>query len=399
MDTTCKANQMTSRERILTTLEHREPDRVPFDLAGMQCTGIHIAAYRNLCKYIGIRPEPILFADVLQQIVFPKQELLDRFEVDTRGLYPLCSHNWNVKKVDQGDDYEYIDEWGITHRYPKENGIWWSQVKSPLDGNNMDEKGLANHTWPSPDEPQRIAGLREVAQRYRAEGKIVMIKGLCAGLFEMGQRLRGMENFMCDLLLNPKAAGMLLDKILEMKKKFWAMVLEELGDLVDIVVEVDDYGTQESQLISYETYQDLIAPRLHELIQFLKTTLAQKKKPPDKGYIFFHSCGNIRPFLPDFIELGIDIINPVHITASGMEPVSLKKDFGRDITFWGGGVETQNILPYGTPDQVRENVKRNIEAFMPGGGYVFNTIHNIQAEVPPENIIAMWETLREMGKY
>lgn len=384
---------------MLTTLEHKEPDKVPFDLAGMQCTGIHVVAYRNLCQYVGIRPEPILFADDLQQIVFPKRELLDRFDVDTRGLYPLCSHNWNVPKIDRVDSYEYLDAWGMTHRYPKENGFWWSLVKSPLNGTCLDEKAMADHTWPSPDEPQRVTGLREAAQRYRAEGKIVMLKGLCAGLLEMGQRLRGMENFLCDMLLDPQAAGMLLDKILELKLKFWAMALEELGDVVDIVAEVDDYGTQESQLISYKTYQDLIAPRLRELIRHLKITLAQKKKPPDKGYIFFHSCGNIRPFLPDFIEMGIDIINPVHITASGMEPVSLKKDFGRDITFWGGGVETQTILPYGTPDQVRENVKQNLEAFMPGGGYVFNTIHNIQAEVPPENIIAMWETLQEIGKY
>ncbi|NQU76609.1 MAG: hypothetical protein HQ546_09890 [Planctomycetes bacterium] len=226
-----------------------------------------------------------------------------------------------------------------------------------------------------------------------------MCKGLCAGLFEMGQRIRGMENFLCDLLADPKTAETILDRLLELKKQFWAMALAEIGDLVDVVVETDDYGTQESQLISADTFRALIAPRLADLIGFIKSALAEKKTAGEKGYVMLHSCGNVRPFLPAFIDMGIDILNPVHISAAGMEPRQLKKDFGSEITFWGGGVETQNILPNGTPQQVRENVRRNIEALAPGGGFVFSTVHNIQAEVPPENIMAMWDALREFGEY
>ncbi len=390
---------MNSRERILTTLEHREPDRVPFDLAGMQCTGIHISAYRNLCRYLGMDAEPIRFADVIQQVVIPNREIMDKFQVDTRGLYPLTSHNWNIVGKDMGDYYEHTDEWGFTHRFPKDDGLWWSQSKSPLDGPSINDGAINNHKWPIADNPERIAALRTMAEHYRAEGKVVVLKGLCAGLFEMAQRVRGMENTLCDLLTDPASSGLLMDRILELKKAFWNMALEELGDVVDIVAEGDDYGTQESQLISYRTFRDLFEPRLRDLIKTIKSKLAEKKKSGEKGYVFFHSCGNIRPFIPDFIDMGVDIINPVHISAAGMEPADLKKDFGGDLTFWGGGVETQQILPCGSPEQIREDVKKNLTALMPGGGYVFNTVHNIQAEVPPENIIAMWEALQEFGKY
>jgi len=208
-----------------------------------------------------------------------------------------------------------------------------------------------------------------------------------------------MENFLCDLLIDQDNAELLLDKILELKKQFWAMALEDLGDLVDIVVEVDDYGTQESQLIAYSTFKNLIAPRLHDLIRFLKNTLTRKKKSNEKGYVFFHSCGNIRPFLRDFIGMGIDIINPVHINAAGMGPAQLKSDFGHEITFWGGSVDAQNILPYDSPEMVKESVKRNLATLMPGGGYVFASIHNIQADVPPSNIMAMWEAWKTYGVY
>ena len=365
----------------------------------MHCTSIHVKAYRALCAYLGIDPEPVRFLDVIQQVVVPKREVLDRLGVDTRGLYPLCSHNWGVEGQDLGDCYEHTDEWGFTHRLPKPDGLWWCQVRSPLSGTCLSAEAIREHRWPDAARPERTRGLRTQAEQYRAQGKIVMLKGLCAGLFEMGLRIRGMENFLCDLLTDPAPAGLLLDQLLDLKKQFWAMALEELGDLVDIVVEVDDYGTQGSQLIGYPTFQSLIAPRLRDLIGFLKDTLARQKQPPERGYVFFHSCGNIRPFLPDFIDMGIDIINPVHINAAEMGPARLKEDFGHAITFWGGSVDAQSILPYESPRKVRDAVKTNLTALMPGGGYVFTSIHNIQAEVPPANIMAMWEALQEFGQY
>ena len=162
---------------------------------------------------------------------------------------------------------------------------------------------------------------------------------------------------------------------------------------------INFYCPVTGQLISNETFRELFAPRLKDLIGFIKTSLAKKKPVGEKGYIFFHSCGNIRPIIPDFIEMGIDIINPVHISATGMEPAALKRDFGSDITFWGGGVETQHVLPNGTPEEIKEDVKKNLAALMPNGGYVFNTVHNVQPDVPAENIVAMIEAMREYGQY
>jgi uroporphyrinogen decarboxylase len=166
------------------------------------------------------------------------------------------------------------------------------------------------------------------------------------------------------------------------------MALPLLADVVDVVSEADDYGTQTSQLISPRMFRRLIKPRLQVLV-------ARIKQLAPGARLFFHSCGNVRPLVPDFIELGVDILNPIHVTAAGMEPAALKRDFGRDLAFWGGGVETQSVLPFGTPQDVKDNVRRNLDALAAGGGYVFNSIHNIQADVPPENVVAMWEALRE----
>ena len=227
-----------------------------------------------------------------------------------------------------------------------------------------------------------------LATTYRAQGQAVMIKGVLAGIFEMSQRVRGMQNIMIDLASNEALACAFLDKMVELKIKFWETALTQLGDLIDVISEADDYGTQTSQLISPRMFRKIFKPRLQTLF-----TRIHQLAPNAK--LFFHSDGNIRPILPDLIEIGIDILNPIHITATGMEPGALKRDFGKDVAFWGGGVETQSVLPFGTPQEVKDNVRRNVDALAPGGGYVFNTIHNIQADVPPENIVAMIEALRD----
>lgn len=382
----------------MAALEHRRPDRVPYDLAGTHVSGIHRVAYENLCRYLGETSEPIRFADVIQQVVTPSEAMLDRLRVDTRGLYPRTSHNWNVRGVAKDGFLEYIDEWGFVHHFP-EGGYWWSLVKSPLDAMEVTPEQIRNHPWPVASLPERFAGLRDQAKAFRAAGKIVILKGLCAGLLEMGQRLRGMENFLCDVMTDPAGATVVIDQFVRLKMQFWDMALEKLGDVVDIVVESDDYGTQESQLIPPDTFRSLFKPRYREIFALIQKKFKEKKPAGERGWIFFHSCGNVRPILPDLIEIGVDILNPVHVHAAGMDPVALKRDFGSAVTFWGGGVETQQVLPRGTPVEVREDVKRNLEALMPGGGYVFNTVHNIQAEAPPENIVAMWEALQEFGKY
>ena len=386
---------MNSRDRILKTLDHKEPDRIPFDLAGSTWTGITNGAYQKLLEYLNLPAEKPEWADVIQQIVVPSRVVLEILHADTRGLLPLTSHNWNVyeKLTDAGDNWEYFDEWNFTHHFPKNNGHWFSLVKNPLGhiefpvGSDID-----NFCWPDAADKRRVAGLREKALQFREQGKLVIVKGLCAGIFEMHQRVRGMTSALMDSYMIPDFSDKLIGRIADLKIEFWEMALDELGDLVDVVAEGDDYGTQDSQMISSEDFRRVYKPHIARVIETMR-----RKAPNTK--VMFHSCGNVRQIIPDFIEIGIDILNPVHITATGMEPVQLKKDFGNDIVFWGGGVDTQKVLPYSSPAEVSDNVKRNIEALAPGGGFVFATVHNIQSEVPPQNISAMMETLQKFGKY
>ena len=379
---------MNSRERILRSLAHEEPDRVPYDLAGSTWTGITNTAYQNLRKHLGRSEETPNWSDVIQQIVVPSEEILEKLQVDTRGVFPMTSHNWDVysKLKDRGDFWEYFDEWSFVHHFPKD-GYWFSMVKSPMDEVDFEQENiLEDFPWPDAGNKLRFVGLRERAIQYRNQDKIVMTKGLCAGLFEMHQRVRGMTNAMMDPLLFQTNSDKLIGKLADLKIEFWDEALNELGDVVDIVGEGDDYGTQQSQLISPDQFREFYKPHFTRVLRFIK-----QKAPKVK--LLFHSCGNVRPIIPDLIEMGADILNPVHVNAIGMEPVELKKDFGKNIVFWGGGVDTQQVLPNGSVQEVADDVKKNIDALASGGGFVFSAVHNIQAEVPPENIISMWETL------
>lgn len=382
---------MNSRERLLAALDHREPDRIPLDLGSTQVTGIHTIAYRNLRVALGLAPVEPTICDSIQQLALPDDDIVARLGVDVRGLFPLNSHNWNVIDEEAGAYWAYHDEWGITHHRPKENGLYYSVVTSPLSDPGITPEAVRMYAWPDTGDARRIAGLRDLARSYRDKGQAVMIKGVLAGIFEMSQRVRGMQNIMMDLVSDPLLAGTFLDKMVELKLKFWEGALPQLGDLVDVVSEADDYGTQESQLVSPRMFREIFKPRLAALFARIKQLAPNAK-------LFFHSDGNLRPILTDLIEIGVDILNPIHITAKGMEPVALKKDFGKDLVFWGGGVETQSVLPFGSPQQVKENVRRNLDALAPGGGYVFNTIHNIQADVPAQNMVALYEALHEYGK-
>jgi len=367
---------------------------VPFDLGGTTWTGIANGAYQNLLSYMGKKPETPQWSDVVQQIVIPSDDVLSVLEADTRGLFPLTSNNWDVynKLTDKGEVWEYLDEWGVTLNFPKINGLWFSYAKYPLEYAATEPETITGYNWPFANDQRRIAGLKEQALKFKAQGKIVMMKGLCAGIFEMHQRCRGMENALLDSFLYPEFSDILVGKITDLKIAFWEMALAELADVVDIIAEGDDYGTQESQLIDPDHFRQFYKPHISRLIRAIKKSAPNAK-------VIFHSCGNVRPEIPDFIEMGIDILNPVHVNATGMEPSRLKKDFGKDLVFWGGGVDTQKILPSGTIAEVADDVKKNIDALAPDGGFVFATVHNIQSEVPPQNIMSMWETLQKYGKY
>jgi len=394
---------MNPRERLLTTLDHREPDRIPFDLGSTQVTGIHVVAYRRLRQALGLPAVEPRLCDHIQQLALPDEDLLERLGVDVRGLFPLNSHTppptpplrsggyVGVLEEDDGG-WVYRDEWGITYRRSKPDGFYFTITQVPLGHSQLSVRDIEHHPWPDMADPQRIAGLRELAERYRAAGYAVVLKSPFAGIFEMAQRIVGMENCLMMMASDRKLAEALFDELLKLKLAFWEMALPRLADVVDVVAEFDDYGTQTSLLISPRMFRQLLKPRLKILFERIRQLAPKARR-------FFHSCGNIRPLLPDFIEIGVQILNPVHIRAAGMEPAALKRDFGDALVFWGGGVDTQDVLPRGTPQEVRDDVRRNIEALAPGGGFVFNTVHNIQPDVPPENITAMWEALQEYGAY
>ncbi len=382
---------MNSQKRILTTLNHQEPDRIPFDLGGTQQSGIHIQAYRNLRRYLGLPEiEPRVQTLVIQSAKLD-QDFIDRLNIDVRFVNRYLTTGQPIEFYEEGPYVEFVDDWGCKRRKPKQGGLYYDICQHPFDVDDLTER-LKTYRWPDPTHPGRFTGLKEEARLAREQGKLVVLGAHCAGIFESAWFLRGLQRFFIDLALEPKVAEFFLDKVLELKIAFWERALAELGELVDIVNEADDVAGQEGLLMSPEMYRQFIKPRHRKLFTRIKQAAPHVK-------LFFHTCGAIRPLIPDLIELGVDILNPVQISAKGMDPFELKREFGRDLCFWGGGVDTQNVLCRGTPGEVKGHVRRNIEAFAPGGGFVFAAVHIVQADVLPENFMAMWETLQEYGHY
>lgn len=378
---------LTPRKRVRTALARREPDRVPFDLGSTQVTSIAARARRRLRSHLGLPEGSVRVSDRVQQLDHVEEDLLRLFEVDTRGLWPLTARNGPVEETDDGTHLSHVDEWGLTYRISREGADWYDLARSPLAGGGLTRARIDAHRWPRGDDPRLFAHLRTEALAHREAGYAVVLKSLCAGLFEMAQRLRGMEEFLMDLAASPAESAHLLDRILEVKLAYWRGALAALGDVVDVVAEGDDYGTQQSLLVSPATFRTLFKPRLAALVR-------EMKRGAPEAFVFFHSCGSVRRILPDLVEIGVEALNPVQTTAAGMEPRRLKQEFGQEIALWGGGVDTQSVLPQGTPTEVAEDVRRHIDALAEGGGYIFGAVHNIQADVPAENVVAMVETLR-----
>ena len=381
---------MNSRERMLTALNHREPDRIPFDLGATIASGIHVTAYENLRHHLGLPALKPRIEDTIQQLAAIDDDLAERLQTDCRNVAPRSSGIYNMAFRDEGDYTAYTDEWGIDWRRPKEGGFYYDMYRHPL-ARVETVAGVKNHAWLDPTDANRFTGLRERAKMVHEQGKVVVLGGLCAGITEMHSWLRGYDQYYTDFYVNPDLTECIMDKVVELKIAYWERALSEAGEYADVVIEADDMAGQDRMLISPDIYRRLIKPRHAQIHAFIK------KQAPVK--LWFHSCGAIRPVIGDLIETGIDILNPVQKSAAGMDLVELKREFGKDLSFWGGGVDTQRVFGNGTPQQVRDDVKRSIDALAPGGGFVFATVHNTQANVPPENFMAMWETLQKHGSY
>jgi uroporphyrinogen decarboxylase len=386
---------MNSRERVLTTLNHKEPDRVPFDMGGTVVTGIQAKAYGRLRQHLGLPDQEIKIIDVLQQLAQVDDDVMDQLGVDVRNVSPrsTASFQIDIKETEDGQYTYFYDEYQIGWRMPKNGGMYYDMFAHPLSG-DISEKDIDGYQLPDPLDPSRFAGLRPAALKVLNEEQRALIVGnISAGIFELYMWTRGFADGYADWAGNPPLAKKMLYKYMDLQLSYWEKMFEVLeGIPIDVVQMADDIAGQRGMLISPDSYRKGLKPFHKEMFDYIHSKSEAK--------IFLHSCGSIRPVIPDLIEIGVDIINPVQVSAKAMDSAELKREYGRDLSFWGGGVDTQNAFDERyTAAQVREDVRRRLEDFMPGGGFVFNTVHNIQGNVPPENIMAMWETLQEYGKY
>jgi len=384
--------QWTSLTRVKTSLDHKEPDRVPFDLGGSVLTGMHEKAYRRLRDYLGLPDVEIEIEDNKQQLALIHEDAKQRLKVDVYGVNPGHPSIFKAKNWSEDGYDKTLDEWGIEWWMPQEGGFYFDMRRHPLTDVD-DVKELAGYPFPDPLDPDRYKGMAEKASDYINNKKVATILGRNApGIFEISLWMRGFENYYSDMILNEPLAEALLDTVCEIKMKYWERALELVGKNVLMVSEADDLASQDGLLVSPEMYRKFIKPRHTKLFSHIKKCAAADVK------IFYHCCGAITPLIPDLIESGVDILNPVQVSAKGMDTKELKRRFGKDMTFYGG-VDTQRILPHGSPQEIRDEVKRRIDDLAPGGGFVFNTVHNVQADVSPENYMAMWEALQEFGIY
>lgn len=382
---------MTARERMLTALNHEIPDRVPIDLGGFQ-TGIHQKAYRPLLDYLGLE-DRVTIMDPVQQLARPCEALLERFHVDTRYVFAHGPDGFGGGIEQNVRDgrlwHDLADEFGVVWSMPDDQPLYMDISHHPLAQASLED--LADYPFPKGDDPTRFTGVREEAERLRRETPYALSTGIGGVVYEICWYLRGLEQWFIDTIENPAFCAALLDRTLQFWMDYYRRFMKEIGDLVDVVMIGDDIGGQGGPLFSPQFYRTVVKPRQKRLVRHIKSLTPAK--------IWYHTCGSVATLIPDLIDNGIDILNPVQISAAHMDPQTLKGAYGRQLAFWGGGIDTQHVLSFARPQDVREHVRRNVEALMPGGGYVFNSVHNIQAGVPPENIVAMFEEAYACGFY
>ncbi len=381
---------MNSLERVIAVCEHRVPDRIPFDLGSSLVTGITKNAYLALARVMGIDVgEPELY-DTIQQLAVIDERIIDALGVDIRGVIPNFVRK-NPAIEEWNGSPSFVDEFGVRYVRPK-GALYYDVAESPLRGDiTLDD--IAALPVPDVSDPRLFEGLADAARDYHEHGYAVILDSICAGLFEMACRTRGYENFYMDLVSEPELATALLDRFVDLKIRFYEVAAKELGGYVQFIREGDDMAGQDALLMSPAMYREHFKPRHAKLFA------AQKRLFPQPFYSFFHSDGAIRNILPDFVEIGVDILNPVQLTAAGMDAAELKQAFAGKLVFWGGGADTQGSLPHGTPDDVRRDVQHWVSDLRVGGGYIFGAVHNIQDDAPPENILAMVEAFNELRQY
>lgn len=377
---------MNHRERVLAALSHKEPDCLPFDFGSTPTSTITRRAYTSLRHFLGLPQAPLEFFTFAAQSVVPDEEILQHFGVDTR-----CVRGASVAAVVPqrvGGYEEFSDVWGIRYRKPADSGFYYDLFHHPLQG--KDEQQIEAYVFPDPRSVVDAAVLNLQCASVRENGYAVVLgKTYGFGLLHTGAYLLGYEDLLSRMILEPRVVESLLEQILNCKLEFYQHVLQCAGSNIDVVVEADDLGTQRGPIISPELYRAMVKPLQARLFDGIKKAAPHVK-------ILFHSDGAIREFIADLIEIGADAVNPVQFSAHDMEPERLKREYGKDIAFWGGGIDTQNLLPNGDSDTIKRAADKLISVFSRDGGYIFATVHNIQDDVPPENTVALFD---QVGKW
>jgi uroporphyrinogen decarboxylase len=382
---------MTPRERVRAALAHDIPDRVPIDLGGFQ-TGIHARAYAELLDSMGV-VEPIAILDPVQQLARPSEHILERFHVDTRyfGAHAPDGFTGGIEQsVRDGRLWHDLrDEFGVVWSMPDDQGLYMDISHHPLADATIAD--VERYPYPDGSDPTRFTGVRDHALRLRETTPYALCTSIGGVVYEICWYMRGLERWFIDTIENPSFCEAALDRNLRFWMDFYTGFLGEIGDLADVVMIGDDLAGQSGPLFNPAFYRKVVKPRQKKLVRHIKSLT--------RARVWYHTCGDCSAYIPDLIDNGIDILNPVQIGSPGMDPARLKREYGHDLVFWGGGIDAQHILPFERPETVREHVRRNIDLFKPGGGYVFNNVHNIQYGVPPENIEALFDAAHEFGFY
>lgn len=372
----------THRDRVLAAINHEEPDRVPIDLAGAGATGITVDAYDRLKTHLGLEHETVLMSK-LNHLALPDDTVLKRFDIDTRPIMAQGRRGGGGRWL---DDLTFIDHFGVTFKGTVGTADKHFLYKDgPLVGGKLTEDRIDAMEWPDPDDPSIFSGIKEQVARYKADGDYCLILNVPDQVIHRAYGLRGMESFLKDLIKAPEAACYLMDRLADYNIRASENMIREAGaENVDVIFFGEDLGTQNGCMFDPDaTYGRLIKPRHERIIQTLKGQTGAKS--------LFHCCGSAYLFIEHLIDIGVDILNPVQVAAKNMEPDRLKGEFGDRMAFWGG-INSQDVLPHGTPEEVAAETRRVIDILGTDGGYILNAVHNIQPEVAPENIVAMFDT-------
>ncbi len=374
------AGSLTHRERIVAALSHEQPDEIPIDFGGSSVTSIVVDGYDRLKKHFGIQSRNSVM-NMMTRIVHVDEHILEVLDIDTRNVTM-----WYPKIENEEDLYldRYTDLWGV-ERVRSDHCYYFEELEFPLTG-DVTIKDIANYPWPNPDDPNHTRGLREEVEWLKGNTDYAVVLNLPPPLVHPTQYLIGYEQWYKDLIRSPKIVEALFDAVFEVNLQIAKNVLREAGRDVDVIMCADDLGTQRGLQFSRELYVKFFKSRIEKYFQQIHDLSPAK--------LLFHTCGSVVDLIEDLIESGVDALNPIQVSAAGMNPAELNTKFGGRIAFWGG-IDTQHILPRGTVKDVKKAVEDTIEQFGEGGGYVLSAVHNLQPDVPPENILAMFQHARE----